>query len=337
MRVEIKEQKDSYEINIKKGIINSCGKYINHAGKCIIVTDSGVPEQYIKTVSEQINCAGVYTFPKGEKNKNLKTLAKILDEMQNLNLNRGDFAVAIGGGVVGDITAFASSIYMRGIDFYNIPTTFLAMVDSSIGGKTGIDYNGIKNSIGTFHQPRKVLSDPNVLQTLSKRQYLQGLCESIKMFALFSKEDFEYLENTKPSKYDLDFIINESCSQKCDIVMKDTKEKNLRMLLNFGHTLGHGIEESCGGKLLHGECVGLGMIAMTDGETKERIIKLLEKLHLPVKAKFDIDKTIELVTHDKKSTSEGVKCVVLNEIGDYEIIVKGRKELYDRLKTVSED
>ena len=337
MQIKVKIKNNSYPIHIGSGYINKCSTFIKHKGQCLIITDSGVPKEYSEIVEKQINCAGIYTFKQGEKNKNIKTLMDILTEMQRVNLNRGDYVIAIGGGVVGDLTGFASSIYMRGIDFYNIPTTYLSMVDSSIGGKTGIDFNGIKNSVGTFYQPKGVIIDSNVLHTLPKRQLMSGMCETLKINAILFKEMFEYLENTDVSKYDIDGLISVSCNLKKMVVELDEKEQDLRRILNFGHTLGHGIEESCNGKLFHGECVGLGMIAISDGEVRERIKKVLEKLHIKTRAKFDIDKAIDLVLHDKKSTSDGVVCVKVKEIGSFEYETLNREELYERLKVVWEE
>ena len=315
MDISIVLKEHSYQVAIENGIIDRIGNCFIKYKNGLIVTDDNVPKIYAQKVKDQTGF-DIVTIPSGEENKNYNSVIKILDSMCEKKLNRSSCLISVGGGVVGDISGFCASIYMRGIDFYNIPSTFLSMVDSSVGGKTGIDYNGIKNLVGSFYQPKGVFVDPYLLKTLPERQIKSGICESYKMAACFDPSLFEKM--TKGISEDDYFdIITKSIELKKDVVEKDEKESNLRRVLNFGHTLGHGIEEACNHSLYHGECVGLGMIAITKGDVQKEIISGLEKMGLPTKAHFDKDKAIENILHDKKGTNDGIVCVELNEIGKF--------------------
>ena len=337
MVIPVSLKDNSYDIVIEDNIIEKAGEYFSHHDEYVIITDDGVPKEYIEKVKNSIKeKVYVFTFTQGEDNKNISTLMDMLSFIQECNLGRKDAIISVCGGVGGDMGAFASSIYMRGIDFYNIPTTFLSMVDSSSGGKTGIDFNGVKNALGTFKQPKKVLIDPLVLKTLSQRQISCGLAESFKMAACFDKDLFEKMM-VGVGKEDYRYVIEKSCYLKKDIVEKDEKELSLRKVLNFGHTLGHGIEESCSGKLLHGECVALGMVAMTTGSVREKIKTGLNNLLLPTKGNFDIEKAIRIIAHDKKKTNDGISCVILKDIGNFEFCTMNLDELKEKLEYVWEE
>ena len=200
--------------------------------------------------------------------------------MLDAGFTRRDCVIAVGGGVVGDLSGFAASIYMRGIDFYNIPTTLLSQVDSSVGGKTAIDFEGVKNIVGAFYPPKAVLIDENVLSTLPLRQLNNGLAEALKMSMTSDRELFDIFENGNPYE-NIGTVIEKSLLIKTDVVNKDEKEQGLRRVLNFGHTIGHGIEAEQAGRLYHGECVAIGMIPMCSTETAERLKRILAKLGLP--------------------------------------------------------
>jgi 3-dehydroquinate synthase len=251
--------------------------------------------------------------------------------MINNNFTRSDAIIALGGGVVGDLSGFISSTYMRGITFYNIPTTLLSQVDSSIGGKTAIDFNKIKNIIGTFYQPSKVLIDPNTLKTLSKRQLHSGLVEAIKMSLTNDASLFELIKNSNDIFDDINEIIYKSLLIKKDIVEKDEKESNLRRVLNFGHTIGHAFESQNFPSLLHGECVGLGMLYFCDHSVKQQLIEVLKKYNLPTNIDYIKDEIVSLIEHDKKATSNGVNIVFVKNIGEYELTKLTIKEIQDIL------
>ncbi len=310
---------DSYDIIIEHGAIRKASDYLHLKRKILIVTDDGVPSEYAQTIAEQCKYPIIATVKQGEDSKGFPTFEHLCRMMLENGFTRTDAVVAVGGGVVGDLAGFVSASFMRGIDFYNIPTTLLSQVDSSIGGKTAINLGGVKNIIGAFHQPRRVLIDPDVLKTLPPRQIANGLAESIKMAATFDKELFELLEKEDLTE-NLDTIIEKSLAIKKYVVEQDEKEKGLRRILNFGHTVGHGIEsyENLHG-LYHGECVALGMLPMCEGEVKERILKVLKKAGLPTELHFEADRIYEAVTHDKKLDGDTLNLIYVPEIGTFEM------------------
>ncbi len=329
--IKVNLGENSYNVYVGKGLINEAENLFNLDRKVLIVTDDGVPSEYAKAVADQCKEAYVVTVPQGEGSKSVETFSMLLSEMLNNGFNRNDCAVAVGGGVVGDLTGFASSAYMRGIDFYNIPTTVLSQVDSSVGGKTGINFCGVKNTVGAFKQPKGVIADINTLASLPDRQISNGLCEALKMAATFDSELFEVFENEIPTEQ-LEKIIAKSIEIKVKVVEEDEKESGLRRVLNFGHTVGHGIE-SLGLGYYHGECVALGMIPMCTEDVRKRLVPILKKLNLPTESDFDIDKAFEAVSHDKKSTASGINAVFCEKIGTYTV----KKVTLNELKELTEN
>ena len=321
--------KDSYDIILERGAIKKVGELlgIDKGRKVLVVTDTGVPAEYAETVAKGFNDSYIFTFPQGEKSKNFDTYREICEALMEHSFTRKDAVIAVGGGVVGDMAGFAAATYMRGIDFYNIPTTLLSQVDSSIGGKTAIDLGKIKNIIGAFHQPKKVIIDPDVLGTLPKRQIANGLAESIKIAANFDKDLFElfldenYMDN-------IEKIIEGSLKIKRYVVEKDEKETGLRKVLNFGHTIGHGIEASAEfGELYHGECVALGMIPMCDENVKNKLITALKNVGLPTEYEYDKEKVYEALCHDKKSLGKSITVVKCKELGTFEFCEMTNEDL----------
>ena len=311
--------KDSYDIILERGAIRKAGELLGipEGRKVLIVTDSGVPEEYSKTVADCFENSYIFTFPQGEKSKNFDTYREICQTLCDAHFTRKDAVIAVGGGVAGDMAGFAAATYMRGIDFYNIPTTLLSQVDSSIGGKTAIDLGKIKNIIGAFHQPKKVIIDPDVLSTLPKRQVANGLAESIKMAANFDKDLFELFMDEKYMD-NIEKIIEGSLKIKRYVVEKDEKETGLRKVLNFGHTIGHGIEASVEyGKLYHGECVALGMLPMCSEAVKEKLLIAFKNVGLPTEYEYDKEKVYEALCHDKKSEGKTITAVRCDEIGTF--------------------
>ncbi len=310
---------NSYDIIIEHGALRKAAEYLNLNRKILVVTDDGVPAEYADTVAAQCKKAVKVTVPQGEESKGFATFEMLCKTMLENGFTRTDAVVAVGGGVVGDLSGFAAASFMRGIDFYNIPTTLLSEVDSSIGGKTAINLGGVKNIIGAFHQPKRVLIDPDVLKTLPQRQIANGLAEAIKMAATFDADLFRFIE-TEDVMANLDTIIMCSLEIKKAVVECDEKEAGLRRVLNFGHTIGHGIEsyEDLHG-LYHGECVALGMLPMCEDEVRERIVTVLKKVGLPTTLDFDADRVYEAVTHDKKADGDQIRVIYVSEIGKYEM------------------
>lgn len=318
MKLTVKTSMGDYNIVIERRSINSLSEYCNTDKKALIVTDSGVPFEYAEAVSKQFENNIIKVIPQGEKSKSFETYKELLEVLNENAFTRADCIVAVGGGVVGDLSGFTAATYMRGIDFYNIPTTLLSQVDSSIGGKTAIDFGGYKNTVGAFYQPKAVIIDPDVLKTLSKRQFNNGLAESIKMAATSDKALFEMLENNNAEDI-IDTVIERSLKIKKAVVEEDEKELGLRKVLNFGHTAGHAIETAAGlSDYLHGECVSMGMLAFSSHSVREKLINVLTKYNLPVKFDFPANEILSALRHDKKAKGDGVNVVFVNDIGSFE-------------------
>lgn len=308
----------SYDITVLRGGINRAGELFDLSRKVTVITDSGVPKEYAEAVAGQCKNAKIITLPHGEKTKSFAFLEQISLEMADFGMTRGDCVVAVGGGVVGDIAGFAAATYMRGVDFYNIPTTLLSQVDSSIGGKCAVNLGGIKNTVGVFYQPKGVIIDPDLLSTLPKRQIANGLAETIKMALTNDAELFSLIESEDINE-NIDEIIIRALKIKKAVVEADERESGVRKILNFGHTLGHGIEAEADGSLYHGECVAIGMTAVCSKEIKDRVVSVLRRAGLPTEYRGDINKALEHIAHDKKCESDGISVIYVDNIGSYRI------------------
>lgn len=323
----------SYGITVGHGTIDMAGELFNLERKVFIVTDSGVPREYAERIAKYAKEYVIYTVGEGEGSKSFPTLEAVLSAMLEFDMSRGDCAVAVGGGVVGDLTGFAASVYMRGIDFYNVPTTLLSQVDSSIGGKCAINLAGVKNTVGSFYQPKHVLIDIDTLATLPKRQILAGLAESIKMSLTSDAELFVLLEEEGLTEENTETVILRSLMIKKNVVENDERESGLRKILNFGHTFGHGIEAEEGMHgLYHGECVALGMIPMCADETKSRLLGLLQRVGLPTKYDGDALHALSYVIHDKKCRGGFVEAIFVDSPGDFRIEKLSLKDFSEMIK-----
>ena len=320
LNINLKDR--SYTVNIGKGLIGKANEYFNLNRKVFIITDSGVPNKYADVIRTLCKSATVFTVAEGESSKSIPTLESVLTAMVEAELGRSDCVVAVGGGVVGDLAGFASSVYMRGIDFYNVPTTLLSQVDSSIGGKTAVNLGGIKNIVGAFKQPKAVLIDTDLLQTLPKRHFNNGLSEAIKMAATSDEELFKKLEalDVEGIYNNIEEIIVAALKIKKRVVEEDECESGLRRILNFGHTLGHGIEANEDlTSLYHGECVAIGMLPLTLGSAHDRLKAVLKKVSLPTEYNGDIKAALGYVAHDKKCSSGVVSVILCEKIGTCKI------------------
>ncbi|MEI0620307.1 3-dehydroquinate synthase [Brachyspira pilosicoli] len=322
--------KINYDILVKKGLINDTGKLVKEVlrGKrALIVTDDIVDKFYTETVKKSLEKENIITsvcvLENGETNKNIESIYNIYSALAKNELSRKDIIIALGGGVIGDMAGYAAATWMRGIDFVQIPTTLLACVDSSVGGKTGINIKEGKNLVGAFHSPRLVIMDSDVLNTLPKREFNAGMAEVIKHAFLFDKKLLEYLENNN-NNFDMDFILKRNCELKGHIVEIDYKEKKERMFLNFGHTIGHSVENAAGyGVLLHGEAVAIGVIFAIEYGIKKNITKdksLLERAK-NIFAKFSLPTEIpsninlkDAIKLDKKRSNDEINFVFLEDI-----------------------
>lgn len=332
MVLDIIMKDKEYQVIIERGILNKASSVLGFdkkTSKILIVTDDGIPVQYVDTLKNNIintnsnNTVFVYTIKQGEESKSFINYSSILDYLIDNEFTRTDTVIALGGGVVGDLAGFVSATYMRGISFINIPTTLLSQVDSSIGGKTAIDKKGYKNLVGAFYPPEKVLIDPNVLATLDKRQFMAGLVEALKMGLTSDKDLYELIKTSNDIYKDIDIVIEKALRVKKDVVEKDPHEKHLRKILNFGHTIGHAIESSGKFNLLHGECVGIGLLYMVPTVLEEEIKAVLIKYNLPIKS--DIENTIskedlfKYISLDKKRSNKDITIIEVKVPGTFEI------------------
>lgn len=308
-----------YDILVERGTLARAGEEFALNRRVLIVTDGGVPETYSRAIAAQCACPVTECLPQGEDTKSLAMLERLLSRMLREGFTRTDCVVAVGGGVVGDLAGFAAACYMRGIDFYNLPTTLLSQIDSSIGGKTAVNLDGVKNCVGAFYQPKKVLIDPDTLTTLSRRQVANGMAEAVKMSLTTDPELFRIFEEGRETDM-LETVILRSLSVKKAVVESDERESGARRVLNFGHTLGHGIEaaERLHG-LYHGECVALGMIPMCAESVRARLLPVLERLGLPTRLPVEPERVLDAVCHDKKCEGQTVAYVWVPEVGRYEI------------------
>lgn len=319
MILRMKLPQGGYDIILERGALQRAGEWLRLDRSVLIVTDDGVPPQYAATVARACRRPVVVTVPQGEASKSFAVLERLCSRMLSEGFTRTDCVVAVGGGVVGDLAGFAAASFMRGIDFYNVPTTLLAQVDSSIGGKVAVNLDGVKNIVGAFYQPKGVLIDPEVLTTLPRRQIANGLAEAVKMSLTSDGELFTLFENGNAENFP-DRVIEGSLRIKKAVVEQDEKESGLRKILNFGHTLGHGIEaEAHLHDLYHGECVALGMLPMCADRVRERLIPVLTRMGLPTQLTGDLEKMLDLASHDKKCDGGRISVVWVEEVGSCEL------------------
>ena len=318
MQIPVRLKERSYPIILERGALQRVNTYFDLNRKVLVLTDDGVPRVYAETVAAACREPLLETVPQGEGSKSFAVLERILARMLEAGFSRKDCVVTVGGGMVSDLGGFAASVYMRGIDCYAVSTTVLSSVDASVGGKTAINFAGIKNVIGAFKQPKGVLIDPETLSTLPDRQIRNGLAEAVKMALTSDAALFSLFETGDPSE-NLDEILVRAIQIKRDVVERDETEQNLRRILNFGHTIGHGIESTANGALYHGECVAIGMLPMCSEPVRARLLPVLQKLRLPTSAALDPAAVYAALTHDKKASAERVSIVRVDEIGSCRI------------------
>lgn len=321
-----------YDICIERGILDKCGEYakdLSKAENVTIISDSNVAPLYMDRVKASLEKEGfnvaTHIFKAGEEQKHLGSIAEMYNTLAEFSMTRKDIVVALGGGVVGDMAGFAAASYLRGIDFIQIPTSLLSQVDSSVGGKTGVDLPQGKNLVGAFHQPIAVLIDPDTLKTLTDDYICDGMGEVIKYGCIKDAKLFENLENQNALEH-IEDIIEICVSIKRDVVNRDEKEAGERKLLNFGHTLGHAIEKIYNFKgISHGMAVAIGMVliakagekqGLTKKGTANRISELCKKYGLPTSDKAAFEQMAQAAKGDKKTAGSAIDLVLLTKIGD---------------------
>ncbi len=321
-------------ITVERGCLARIGKLFNLDRRVLLVTDSGVPAEYVQSAAAQCKVPLCVALPHGEATKSLDTMRALCQKMLEAGFDRGDCVLALGGGMVGDIAGFAAACYMRGIDFYNVPTTLLAQVDSSVGGKTAANFCGVKNVLGAFHAPKAVAVDPDLLQTLDERQYKNGLAEAIKTAACLDEKLFFMFEHGVSTE-NIDEVIRRCIFAKMSIVEADEHENGARRVLNFGHTIGHAAESAAKGALFHGECVAMGMPPMCESsEGKQRLCAVLKKYGFELRFSGSEEAALAALEHDKKFADGKITAVVLKNIGEYEFVKMSIGEAKKRLGEV---
>lgn len=337
MKLRVDLTHKPYDIVIEPGAIRRVGQWVKdlwQPQKITLITDNHVGSLYAERVKLSLEDAGfevfVFDFLEGEARKTLTTANKAFEFLIKHGMTRSDGIVALGGGVVGDLAGFVASTYMRGIHFLQIPTSLTAQVDSSIGGKTGVNTPFAKNIVGSFAQPDGVLIDPETLQTLGKRELIEGMGEVVKYGLIQDRELWEELKamdgSTESILEHADSIIYRSCNVKRKIVVEDEFEGGVRMYLNFGHTIGHAIEQTAGyGKVMHGEAVAIGMVQIARVAEKKGLMPagitqdiehMCAKFGLPVSHEpWKIEELYQALTHDKKARGNSIKTVIVPEIG----------------------
>ncbi|MDD3705733.1 MAG: 3-dehydroquinate synthase [Clostridiaceae bacterium] len=334
--VSIKSKNTKYEIHIGKNTLQELYKYLALRYKdknAVIITDDNVNKLYGASLCKGIVEAGLncrrISFTSGEKSKSLQVLSGIYEELSSFNINRGDIIIAFGGGVAGDLAGFAAATYLRGISYIQLPTTLLAQVDSSVGGKTAVDLPAGKNLVGSFYHPEIVFIDTLFLNTLGERYLRDGMAEVIKYGCIKDKRLFDRLsdyEDLKQCIEDMDELVYKCCLIKSAVVEEDELDRGERMLLNFGHTLGHAIEQYYKyDKYTHGEAVAIGMaeitkqsekMGLTEKGTTKSLTEVLKKYGLPYESPItDKRSLIEAVRLDKKYYGNSISLVLLNKLG----------------------
>jgi len=315
LHVDLKE--NGYDIVIERGALKKAGELISLDRKVLIVTDKNVPRGYSDSVASFCKAPVISVIEGGEMSKNLDTFKELCETMLENGFSRKDCVVAVGGGVVGDLAGFAAAAYMRGIDSYKNPATLLSQVDSSIGGKTAVNLGSVKNIVGAFYQPKKVIIDPDTLKTLPERQISNGAAEAVKMGLTSDKELFDIFKSDDYKDH-IEEIIIRSLKVKKYVVETDEKETGLRKILNFGHTIGHAIESGAlDGSLYHGECVALGMIPMCSKKVRGELIPVLKRLSLPYEFNADVEKLFSSMEHDKKLSGKTITVIRVEEAGSF--------------------
>jgi len=337
IKVALKDR--SYDISIESGLLNKIPKILNvfnRGQKWVLITQEKLMCLYGKGLVQNLTLLNfdisTIILPDGESIKSIKEFERICLKMLSIGCDRYSSIITLGGGAVGDLSGFVASTYMRGIEYFQIPTTFLAMIDSSIGGKTAVNANEGKNIIGTIYQPKSVFIDPNFLNSLDKKEVNSGFGEMIKYGAVWDKNLFDqisvWLDN--PSSFPFEKAIIDAVKIKSVIVSKDEKEKGLRTILNFGHTIGHAIESYYGyERIKHGEAVALGMKCAGFISNRKRLLSLnaknklfntLEKLNLPDTSDINEKEIVKKIKSDKKSKKGKIKFVLLSDIGKTKIV-----------------
>ena len=343
--VPVHTPSSDYPVKIGRGLLDTLGTEIRactNAKKCVLVSGENVFPIYGERAMHSLRAEGFETesvvFPSGEETKSLRRYEELLNQMTKQKLTRSDCLVALGGGVTGDLTGFAAATYQRGIPYIQVPTSLLAAVDSSVGGKTAVNLPTAKNQVGAFYQPALVLCDVDALRTLPARELRAGFAEVIKDAVIADPDLFDSLQR---EEYDLESVIETCVRMKAEIVEEDEHDLGRRRLLNLGHTFGHAVEARSGYQYLHGEAVAIGTamicraavrMGRLDPASRNAVLDLLRQYELPINCEYTAEQLFEILLLDKKIASGKLNLVVPKSIGWCEIVPVGKSELRNWLE-----
>ena len=344
---------NSYEILVGPGLLDQAGRLLQEngfAGKLVVITHPGLHRQYGEALCRTLAGDGfsvrTLLVPEGEAQKTLATAGRLYQELTDVFAERTTPVLALGGGVIGDLAGFVAATYLRGVPLVQLPTTLLAQVDSSIGGKVAVDHGRIKNRIGAFYQPSLVIADTDTLRTLPAEELTNGLAEVIKSAAIMSREFFVFLEENlgriiARDAGILEEVVSQTAEIKAGVVMKDERDSGLRNILNFGHTVGHAVESVSGFDMPHGQAVAIGMVVaarisremgLLDKNGLDRLTRIIEKAGLPVKMPaINMEKVMQAMKHDKKVAQDKIRFVLLESIGNAMITDKVTPALVEQV------
>ncbi|MCF7925070.1 MAG: 3-dehydroquinate synthase [Candidatus Izimaplasma sp.] len=315
-KVFVKTPQHTYTVYIKNELLKDVHSYLQKNKNYILISDDFIPKMYYETLTSQINIEHAYFIKAGEQSKSIDTAYSIIQKMLNDGVTKDYTLIALGGGVVGDLAGFIASIYMRGLTYVQIPTTLLAQVDSSVGGKTAVNAPTMKNAIGTYKHPSKVLIDPETLKTLDIRQFNNGMAEIIKYGLISNKTLYDELHANNINEH-IDNVIATCVAIKAQIVYLDEKDQGVRQLLNYGHTIGHAIEQASKYTMLHGEAIAIGMRIMAKNQSfEDSLIQLLKQYHLPITHNFDHKLLLDIIKTDKKAHQDLLNIILVEEVGN---------------------
>jgi 3-dehydroquinate synthase len=313
------EARTPYKVTIERGLIHSIVHYVPSNKKVVIMTDRTVPSQWVDSVVDQFDQPLLITVPEGEGSKSLRRVETIVDEMLDAGCHRDTVILALGGGVIGDLGGFVASVFMRGIPYIQIPTTLLAQIDSSVGGKVAVNTTSAKNVIGRFYPPIAVCIDPDVLHTLSKKEFANGMAELIKYGLILDAKLFDMIES-ESILANMSETIYRAVSLKKQVVEADEEEIHYRQILNFGHSIAHAIEKASNHQISHGQAVAMGMVMMLhDQPFVERVRAVCTRYGLPVSYTENPINLLDYMVKDKKASKDGLSEIFVSEIGQCEI------------------
>lgn len=305
-----------YKVLIEEGILSKIDQYIDTNKDIVIISDDNIPKKYVDIIKPLLKNPITIFVPQGEQSKSMETAYSLINTLIEHKVTRSSILIALGGGVIGDLVGFVASIYMRGVDFVQIPTTLLSQIDSSIGGKVGVNAEKMKNAIGSFKQPILVLIDPTVLHTLDKRQISSGIAEMIKYSLIADKSLFKDLLVNDVFN-DITSYITRCIMIKREIVLVDEFDYGKRQLLNFGHTIGHAIEQYSNYQLLHGEAIAVGMVKMSqDKDYLNDLLLILKKYNLPSSYDYDEEIIYNIISTDKKANGNKLNIILVESPGN---------------------